>query len=138
MKTDPSLNVQPTNDTVKERLYHIIFESDTPSGKAFDVALLIAILLSILVVMLESVQNIANRYGTIIRAMEWSFTTLFTIEYALRIYCARNRRGYLISFCSGYFACLNFIIFWVKPKYWVLHCGRALPRSPFLLVRSLP
>jgi len=98
MKTDPRLSVQRTPDNFRERLYHIIFESDTPSGKAFDIALLIAILLSILAVMLESVQNIVAEYGTTIRTMEWTFTILFTIEYFLRIYCARNRSGYLLSF----------------------------------------
>lgn len=82
----------------KDRLFLIIFRSDTPSGKAFDVVLLIIILLSILAVMLESVQSIAQEYGTFIRTFEWVITILFTIEYLLRIYCARNRRGYILSF----------------------------------------
>ena len=84
--------------TTREKLYHIIFESDTPAGKAFDVALLIAILLSILVVTLESVVEIMEKYGTWIKAAEWFFTIIFTIEYALRIYCAPRRRHYLKSF----------------------------------------
>lgn len=88
----------PAELSFKERLYHIIFESDTPPGKAFDVALLIAILLSVLAVMLESVSSIVSQYGKIIRACEWVFTVLFTIEYFLRIYCARNRKGYILSF----------------------------------------
>lgn len=89
---------KPTNLTVKEELFRIIFESDTPLGKAFDVALLIAILLSILTVMLESVGSIEAAHGEFIRTLEWSFTAIFTIEYFLRIYCARSRRGYLLSF----------------------------------------
>lgn len=76
----------------------IIFRSDTPAGKAFDVILLIAILLSILAVMLESVRSIAQEYGTFIRNFEWVITILFTLEYVLRIYCARSRRGYILSF----------------------------------------
>ncbi len=83
---------------MKEKLYHIIFESDTPSGKAFDVALLIAIVLSILVVTLESVQWIMVEYNFAIKAAEWFFTIIFTVEYILRIYCAPRRRHYITSF----------------------------------------
>ena len=83
---------------VKEKLYHIIFESDTPAGKAFDVALLVAILLSILVVTLESVRWIMTDYTEIIKGAEWFFTAIFTIEYALRIYCAPHRMRYVRSF----------------------------------------
>ncbi|WPP50534.1 ion transporter [Catalinimonas niigatensis] len=88
----------PADLTTKERLYHIIFESDTREGKNFDVALLIAILLSVLTVMLESVSSIVREYGALIRSTEWFFTVIFTIEYFLRIYCARNRKGYILSF----------------------------------------
>ncbi|MFP4091159.1 MAG: ion transporter [Cyclobacteriaceae bacterium] len=83
---------------IKKRLYLIIFESNTPSGKAFDVALLIFILLSILVVMLESVASIRGKYGELLRNLEWIITIMFTIEYALRIYSARSRKGYIYSF----------------------------------------
>lgn len=83
---------------MKEKLYHIIFESDTPSGKAFDVALLIAILLSILTVTLESVSWIVADYGKVIKAAEWFFTVIFTVEYVLRIYCAPHRLRYVRSF----------------------------------------
>jgi voltage-gated potassium channel len=82
----------------KDKFYRIIFESDTPSGKAFDVALLIAILLSILLVMLESVQQYSERYGNFIKHGEYVFTALFTIEYIVRIYCARRRWKYITSF----------------------------------------
>ncbi|MDF9796998.1 voltage-gated potassium channel [Catalinimonas alkaloidigena] len=88
----------PSGLSTKERLYHIIFESDTQPGKAFDVALLIAILLSVLTVMLESVNSFASQYGSTIRTVEWIFTVMFTVEYILRIYCARRRTGYVLSF----------------------------------------
>ncbi|WKN30682.1 ion transporter [Porifericola rhodea] len=88
----------PTNLSTKEKLYHIIFESDTPPGKAFDVALLVAIVLSIITVMLESVSSISQHYGSTIRTMEWLFTIIFTIEYLLRIYCAPRRKAYILSF----------------------------------------
>lgn len=83
---------------VKEKLYTIIFESDTPAGKAFDVALLVAILLSVMVVTLESVEWIRTDYSEAIKTVEWVFTALFTIEYGVRIYCAPRRLRYLRSF----------------------------------------
>ncbi|MGB3587705.1 MAG: ion transporter [Tunicatimonas sp.] len=82
----------------KEKLYHIIFESDTPPGKTFDVVLLIAILLSMLLVMLESVQQYSDQYGEYIRLGEYIFTALFTVEYVVRIYCAPRRWKYVTSF----------------------------------------
>ena len=63
----------------RDRLHQIIFEADTPKGKTFDIALLIAILLSVLVVMLESVASIEEKYGALLLTLEWVFTILFTI-----------------------------------------------------------
>ncbi len=79
-------------------LHEIIFESNTPAGKAFDVGLLWAILLSVLVVVLESVAHIRADYGPTLRAVEWGFTALFTVEYALRLYTVRKPLRYLLSF----------------------------------------
>ena len=81
----------------RERLHQIIFEADTPKGKAFDIALLIAILLSVLVVMLESVESIHAEYGRLLLALEWIFTILFTIEYFLRIYSINKPLKYIFS-----------------------------------------
>ena len=81
----------------KERIHQIIFEADTPKGKAFDIALLIAILLSVLVVMLESVQTIWNEYAILLFTLEWFFTILFTIEYFLRIYSIKKPFKYIFS-----------------------------------------
>ena len=83
---------------MRKKLYHIIFESDTPAGKTFDVVLLVAILLSILAVTLESVRWIAVEYSTAIKVVEWSFTVIFTVEYVVRIYCAPHRLRYVRSF----------------------------------------
>jgi len=58
------------------RLYQVIFEADTPGGKAFDLALLVCITLSIFAVILESVTQIRNDYGTVLRALEWLVTVL--------------------------------------------------------------
>jgi voltage-gated potassium channel len=81
----------------RERIHQIIFEADTPKGKAFDIGLLIAILLSVLVVMLESVESIEKEYGGLLLALEWFFTILFTIEYFLRIYSINRPIKYIFS-----------------------------------------
>ncbi len=83
---------------MRKKLYHIIFESDTPAGKAFDVALLVAIMLSIVAVTLESVQQISQQYSQEIKIIEWFFTIIFTLEYLLRIYSAPKRLAYIFSF----------------------------------------
>lgn len=82
----------------REWLYVTIFEADTPYGKAFDVALLWAIVLSVTAVALESVASIRQHYGPILKIVEWGFTILFTLEYFLRIYCARRPLLYMRSF----------------------------------------
>lgn len=82
----------------RERWHEVIFEADTPAGKLFDVVLLIAILLSVLVVILESVTEIRREYRSLLYGAEWFFTILFTIEYAARIACARRPLRYVFSF----------------------------------------
>lgn len=82
----------------RERLRQIIFEADTPAGRTFDVVLLWAIALSVGVVMLESVVTIRRGHGTTLRAVEWGFTALFTVEYVLRLYCAPRTFAYARSF----------------------------------------
>lgn len=84
--------------TIRQRLYSIIFEHDTRAGRAFDVALIVAILLSVAVVMIDSVASVSARYGRILKAIEWGFTILFTVEYALRLYSARRPARYAFSF----------------------------------------
>lgn len=83
---------------VRAWLHEVIFESDTPAGKAFDVALLWTILLSVLAVMLESVGPIRAHYGATIRIAEWAFTVLFTLEYVLRLVAVRRPILYARSF----------------------------------------
>lgn len=86
------------NKTLKERLYIIVFEADTFMGKVFDVILLWAILLSVLAVMLESVDDIKLYYGDALYIIEWFFTILFTIEYFIRIYISEKPKKYIFSF----------------------------------------
>ncbi len=82
----------------RQRLHEIIFEADTPAGKAFDVGLLVAIVLSVVAVCLESVADIRLRYGPTLRAIEWGFTILFTVEYVLRLSCVGRPWRYAVSF----------------------------------------
>lgn len=86
---------------MRERLYVIIFKSDTPAGKAFDVALIAAILASVVAVCLETMPAYRIAYADLFLRIEWGFTLLFTVEYALRLYCARSARRYATSFFGG-------------------------------------
>jgi voltage-gated potassium channel len=83
---------------LREKIYIIIFESDTPAGKGFDVALIVSILLSVAVVMIDSVRSINTAYGSLLYGFEWFFTALFSIEYLLRIYCTDRPVRYVFSF----------------------------------------
>lgn len=87
-----------TRNSLRERLYIIIFESDTPIGKWFDLVLIMSILLSVIAVMLDSVKSINQEYGAVLYAVEWLFTILFTVEYILRLSCTRRPIRYALSF----------------------------------------
>ncbi|RBL90549.1 ion transporter [Chitinophaga flava] len=82
----------------QQRWHNIIFEANTPAGKAFDVALLIGILLSVVVVMLESVVTVQLRYERLLTSLEWIFTALFTLEYLFRVWCSYRPGAYMKSF----------------------------------------
>ena len=84
--------------TRKEQLREVIFGTDTRSGKGFDLALLVAISASVLVVMLDSVESFRLEHERLLITAEWIFTVIFTIEYGLRLYCARSARKYAFSF----------------------------------------
>jgi len=82
----------------RKTMFEVIFESDTPAGKWFDIVLIICILLSITTIMLDSVAAVSARYGTLLTAVEWFFTILFTIEYILRLICIGKPIRYAVSF----------------------------------------
>ncbi len=84
--------------TLKQKLYVIVFRTDTKTGRLFDLILLYAILGSILAVMLESVKEIDAVIGIWLDVIEWIFTIFFTIEYILRIYIVDKPRKYIFSF----------------------------------------
>src|SRR5687768_14271543 len=78
----------------RRRWFDIIFASDTPAGRRFDVVLLAVILLSVLVVMLDSVQGIGRENRTTFIVLEWCFTLLFTAEYVMRLLCVQRPLRY--------------------------------------------
>jgi voltage-gated potassium channel len=88
----------PRSGGWRHRLHEVIFEADTPSGRAFDIALLLAIVASVLAVLLESVPPIRQAWGKELRAVEWGFTALFTVEYVLRLASVRRPLRYATSF----------------------------------------
>jgi voltage-gated potassium channel len=83
---------------LRARLYMVIFESDTAAGRRFDIALVIAILFSILVVVLDSVPGLTGQHDHAMHVLEWGFTLLFTVEYIARLACVRRPLRYATSF----------------------------------------
>lgn len=103
MKNNTKKNNQSSEEEIplrtwQKKIHIVVFGTDTPAGKAFDVALLWAILLSIFTVMLESVSSIQKDYGHILRIIEWFFTILFSIEYIARLISVRKPFKYIFSF----------------------------------------
>lgn len=80
------------------KLNDIIFGAESPAGKAFDVLLIVAIILSVLAVILESVAPVHDRFGQPLYYLEWGFTLAFTVEYILRLSCVRHPLRYMFSF----------------------------------------
>ncbi|MDM1041290.1 MULTISPECIES: ion transporter [Empedobacter] len=107
---------------LKQKIFDIVFEADTPYGKLFDISLLLLILLSVGLVMLESIPAINARHHTVLVSLEWILTFLFTIEYLLRIYCVKNRWRYIFSF-YGVIDLLSILPFYL---------GLVLPTSKYL------
>ncbi len=82
----------------KERMYEIIFEADTPAGKNFDIAVIVAIILSILISFVETVPSLASAFQLTLEVMEYILTFFFTVEYIARLYCSPRKREYALSF----------------------------------------
>lgn len=104
-------------------MHEIIFEADTPAGKAFDVALIWSVILSVATVVLESVNGIRGNYGDVLQILEWFFTFLFTVEYALRLLCVQRPLAYATSF----FGLVDLLA--ILPTYFSL----MVPGSQYLL-----
>jgi voltage-gated potassium channel len=114
--------------TRRERWRQIIFEADTPAGKAFDVALLVAILASVLAVMLESVASIRESSGAALRVAEWCFTFLFTAEYVARLAVVERP----LRFARSFFGLVDLLA--ILPSYLTLLFPGA---HSLLVIRSL-
>lgn len=96
---------------MRKSLYKIIFEADTWEGKLFDLLLMLSILISVLVVMLDSVHEIDVVWGEQLHHLEWFFTILFTVEYLLRLYCIDSP----IRYATGFFGVVDLLA--VMPTY---------------------
>lgn len=82
----------------KMKLHEVIYEADTPAGKIFDIALLIVILISVVLVMMESVSSLLVKYSWQFYIAEWIITAIFSIEYILRIIAIKRPKKYIFSF----------------------------------------
>lgn len=111
------------NQALKDRLYDIIFESDSPRGKRFDILLMVAITVSILITMFDSLFSnyVAN---FILIGLEYALTVFFTLEYLARLYCSPKPKAYAISF----FGLIDLIS--ILPMY----MGLFLPGARFAIV----
>jgi voltage-gated potassium channel len=98
MANPTTSDVKATSSTMKEKIHEVIFEADTPSGKYFDIALLLSIIVSVIAVSLESIESIDKVYHSQLVMIEWFFTILFTIEYILRLYSTEHSVKYSTSF----------------------------------------
>src|SRR5690606_33388986 len=85
-------------DTFRQKIHIIIYGTNTPAGKLFDVLLLFFIILSVAVIMLETIPGVDIRYHKELIILEWIFTSLFTLEYILRIFCTPKPIKYIFSF----------------------------------------
>ncbi len=124
MKNKDYKNKNELNASWKIQLHEIIFEANTPAGKLFDILLIISILLSVAVVLLDSVASYRAEYGELFYTLEWFFTVLFSIEYILRIICVAKPFGYATSF----YGIIDFLA--IMPTYISLF----LPGYHYLLV----
>ena len=109
---------------LQRRVHEVIFEADTPAGKAFDVFLIICILLSVAAVMVDTVPSITPDQSNLLHKAEWCFTIFFTVEYLLRLWCVKSPRMYATSF----FGIIDVIA--ILPTYLAL----ILPGAEYMLM----
>ena len=130
MAPEQSASEEAPPEGIREKIHEIIFEADTPAGMLFDVALLIAIVLSVADICLDTVKDFKEWHPALSR-IQWAFTFLFTAEYALRLYCVRRPIRYIFSFW-GIIDLLAFL-----PDYLLLIPGLPKTTSSFSVIRSL-
>jgi len=81
----------------QQAYYNVIFGTETPAGKWFDICLIMIIISSVIVIMLDSIPRYHEKYALLFLQIEWGFTLLFTVEYLVRLWCSPNRKGYARS-----------------------------------------
>ena len=118
-------NRQPS---FKAALYEIIFEADTRAGKIFDIVLLSCIVMSVAIVMIESIHSVHEAYGQTLRTIEWFFTIIFTLEYFARLWTVPHKRKYVFSF----FGIIDLLS--ILPTYLAIFFGGA---QSLMVIRSL-
>ena len=82
----------------KEHLYSIMFESERPAGRIFDLTLIVAISLSIIISFIETIPSLAHTFKLVLEILEYLLTFFFTVEYIARVYCSPRKRDYVLSF----------------------------------------
>jgi voltage-gated potassium channel len=82
---------------LQTKIYEIIFGTETPAGKWFDICLLVLIGSSVAIIMFDSIVELHAQYGGLFLGLEWAFTLMFTVEYVVRVWCAPNRKAYILS-----------------------------------------
>ncbi|MFK7743215.1 MAG: ion transporter [Planctomycetota bacterium] len=97
-RTKPNTDFGRPAEGLRRAMHDVIFGIHTPAGRAFDIALISLIVISVMIVIVDSVASIHARYGELFDTLEWAFTALFTIEYIARLYCIENRWRYIRSF----------------------------------------
>ena len=122
------MNTDSQYHKIRDKVHEIIFEADTFWGKTFDVILLIAIVLSVIAVMLESVTEIRMKHGQALFVAEWVFTILFTIEYIARLWSVNKPLKYATSF----FGIIDLLS--ILPAFLALFISGA---QAFLIIRSI-
>ncbi len=82
----------------KSKLHEIIYEADTPAGKLFDIVLFFLIIVSVILVMLESIEEVDQKYHRLLLTLEWCITVFFTLEYIARLISIKKPWKYVFSF----------------------------------------
>jgi voltage-gated potassium channel len=113
-----------SHQSIRAHLHEIIFEADTPAGKLFDIILIVSILLSVIAVMLDSINTLQQQYGDLLYSIEWFFTLLFTVEYIMRLTTVYQP----LRYASSFYGIVDLLA--IIPTYMSL----ILPGSQYLLV----
>lgn len=113
---------------LQRSFYDVIFGTETPAGKWFDLALIAAILTSVSIILLDSIPDYHAAYGVLFLQIEWCFTIIFTIEYLVRLWCVPNRKGY----ATGFYGVVDLLA--LLPTYISLLIPQA---APLLIIRLL-